>query len=63
MGTKSMLVKTVKTGNHTFALKLFRKYNSDDYPNLFATTTKMKGGDNLFYYVVNVYRIERSNAK
>lgn len=63
MGTKSTLVKTIKTGNHAFVLKLFHKYNSDDYLNLFATTTKMKGGDNLFYYIINVYKIERSNAK
>lgn len=53
------LVKTIKTINHSVALARCRLYNSDVWPDCFATISKIlpekKGGDTT--YVVKVYEI------
>lgn len=51
-----MLRKTLNTKNSKLALKTFRKYNSDEYPDMYATILKKKGGDNTFSYVVYIYQ-------
>lgn len=58
-----VLVKTIKTVNHSVALASYRLYNSDEWPDCYATISKIlpteKGGDTI--YVVKVYETyERS---
>lgn len=63
MATKSTLVKTIETSNHAIALGLFRKYNSKEYPVFYATIAKKKGGDNNSTYIINIYKLFRTEGE
>lgn len=54
---EKQLLKTIKTKNHVVALRIFRKYNSSQFPENYATITKQKGGDNTLLYIVKIYEL------
>lgn len=56
MVSKKLYMK-IETPNHNLALKIYRKYDSPNIPDKFATIAKQKGGDKATIYVVTVYQL------
>lgn len=53
------LINTIKTKNKSMAIKLYRRFNSEKYPNYSATIAKKEGGDNTILYIVSVYLLTK----